>query len=177
MKILLDGVYFSSGTLENVSQQLLSDDPTFDVSRLSYEPDDLRKAAGKQITDFASRARYSIIQEPDSLRRDGWTLKGVLALMVIANSDPDTLNNVVTPAVIGAFTEEAARRGLNETAQELMSASVQKMLGMLFATGLVEGNQRGVEKAIADSEPDQIPALLEGAKAKAAQDMAALPES
>ena len=175
MRILLDGEYVGDGIIEaeyETAKEIYGED--FDASRLTYDPDSLKNDADQRAVNFAAQMRNLIVDEPDSLRRDGWTMKGVLAVMIILRTNPDLFDQLFIPAVKNAFSAEAERRGQGETSDELMLESAQKMLGMLFATNLVEGNLRGLQKVIAEADPDDIEDILASAKAAAASDLSML---
>lgn len=177
MRILLDGQLdppHTAGDVVLVRDWHAHEDPTFDVDRLQYHPDDVKTDADARAVRFAAQKRHEIVGEPDALRRDGWTMKGVLAAMILMRSDPPTFDAIFIPAVTNAFAEEAARRGRGETAEELMQASAQKMLSMLFATNLVEGNLRGLQRLLEAASADDVEAILKAAIERAGEDMTLL---
>ena len=160
MKILLDGDYFTSGDIDIIRDEMLADDPAFDVERLQYDKASQIADAKERASVFASGTRRQIVDEQDSMRRDSWTVKGVLAALTLAIDDPATFKSTIAPAVEHAFQTEATMRGLDETAHELMQASVQKMLSLLVATGLVEGTLRGIEHQLDTGAIDNVDEFL-----------------
>lgn len=176
MRVIYKGEVVHVGTREEAYSdlnELTEEDFSVEIEELSYHPEDARELANGRATDFAAHARSSIVQEPDSLRRDGWTMKGLGAMFFLQAKAPKEFAKVLA-GVEKSFAVEAERRGQGETSVELMQSSVQEFLKMLYSTSLVEGNLRGLQKAMDGAEPDQLEAILQGAKDHADSDMAML---
>lgn len=176
MRVIYKGDVVHVGTIEEAYSdlnELTEEDFSVEIEELSYHPEDARELANGRATDFAAQARNAIVQEPDSLRRDGWTMKGLGAMFFLQAKAPEAFEQVLA-GVESAFAAEAERRGQDETPVELMQASTTEFLKMLYSTSLVEGNLRGLQKAMDDAEPEQLDAILAGAKEAADDDMAML---
>ena len=124
-----------------------------------------------RIRVFAQNIRQIVVGEPDAMRRDGWTTKAVLAVVTVAMSDPVKFKTEIAPVILNSFAVEAGKRRQGETAQELMMASITKMLQMHFATSLVEGHLRGLEKRVMDLSPEDIEKLFDIVKDETAVEL------
>jgi len=149
-------------------------EPDFDINRLSYQQESYARDALTRIRVFAQAIRQKVVGEPDAMRRDGWTTKAVLAVVTVAISDPEHFKTHIAPVILNSFGEEAKRRGQGETAEQLMLSSITKMLQMHFATSLVEGYLRGLEKTVGDLTPEEIESLFAKVRKETAVELAKL---
>ena len=168
MKILLDGKYVGDGTIEaeyEVAKQHYGAD--FDISRLTYDPEDLRKSAANRLEAFKAATRSEVVPIPDPLHRDALFLKGESYLIAAAVEDPEYFKANYLPIIQQAAAAEAALRGLGEDPAELRKSSINKLLPLLGITCLIEGFGKKLELGLKDLPPDEIPAFLEAAEQQA----------
>lgn len=172
-RILLDGQYFATGSLEDIAGMMLEDDPSFTVSRLSYDPENAKERA-KYVAESIARDAKESIKDFDDMA----IVKMLISVIVVLATDRSKFDQFVSPALLAILTSEADAAGGGKTAMQLVKKNINRLVHLANVSAKVDGNNTSLLKEIENASVEQLDQIIDNGRSKQKKAVAdTLPET